>query len=87
MKQTETESEKEIETEIETETFNLSYQLHECLHFSNLFWKTDQPVVVDDEGLEWQLADRGRQVTQLIPAEKEKDQLVNTFIGINKRKK
>ena len=50
---------------------NRSYQLHECLHFSDFFWKTDEPVVVEDQGLKGQLAERGRKVAQLISTERK----------------
>jgi hypothetical protein len=51
----------------------MAHQFHERLHLSDLLRKTDQPVVVDHQGLEWQLTDRRWQVTQLVSAEIENE--------------
>ena len=47
-----------------------TYEFHQRLHFPDFFRQTDQPIVVDDERLQGKVTDRGGQVAQLVPAER-----------------
>lgn len=49
-----------------------SIQVHEVLHFANLFWQTDQTIVVQNQTLEArQLTNGGWKVAQLVAAGKK----------------